>query len=95
MLSFIVRMKFSDEDRSQVTEHLRNLSEESRKEPGCAYYLAHWLEDDPSYALIYECYHDNAALEAHRASQHFQKYAVGGLYQLMRERSVENLTLVG
>ncbi len=94
MVSFTVRMKFADEDREQVTEILRNLSEASRKEPGCLNYMAHFVEDDPSYVVIYECYQDNAALEAHRSSPHFKKYAVGGLYQLMRERSVENLTLV-
>lgn len=94
MLSFIVKMKFTDEDRQQVTEFLRKLSIDSRQEPGCLNYLAHFTEDDPSLVLIYECYQDNAALEAHRSSPHFQKYAVGGLYQLMRERAVENLTLV-
>lgn len=94
MLSFIVRMKFTDEDRPKVAELLRDLSAASSKEPGCINYLAHFAEDDPSFVVIYECYRDNAALEAHRASDHFKKYAVGGLYQLMRERSVENLTLV-
>lgn len=94
MLSFTVRMKFADEDRPKVAEILRDLSAASRQEPGCINYLAHFVEDDPSFVVIYECYQDNAALEAHRASEHFKKYAVGGLYQLMRERSVENLTLV-
>jgi quinol monooxygenase YgiN len=94
MLSFTVRLKFADEDRPRVTELLRDLSAASRQEPGCVNYLAHFVEDDPSFVMIYECYKDNAALDAHRASSHFQKYAVGGLYQLMRERSVENLTLV-
>jgi quinol monooxygenase YgiN len=94
MLSFIVRMKFAEEDRQQVTEHLRGLSVASRQEPGCLNYLAHFVEDDLTSVLIYECYQDHAALEVHRSSPHFQKHAVGGLYQLMRERSVENLTLV-
>lgn len=94
MLSFIVRMKFTDEDRPKVTELLRDLGAASRQEPGCVNYHTHFVEDDPSIAVIYECYQDHAALEAHRASEHFKKYAVGGLYQLMRERSVENLTVV-
>jgi quinol monooxygenase YgiN len=41
--------------------------------------------------LIYEQYVDEKALQAHRESAHFKKYAVGGLYQRMRERAVENL----
>ncbi len=27
----------------------------------------------------------------HRESEHFKKYAVAGIYQMMRDRSVENL----
>lgn len=41
--------------------------------------------------MIYEQYKDGEALEAHRASKHFQQYAVSGLYQKMREREVEDL----
>jgi quinol monooxygenase YgiN len=41
--------------------------------------------------LIYEQYLDQKALAAHRASDHFKKHAVGGIYQKMRERTVENL----
>jgi quinol monooxygenase YgiN len=49
------------------------------------------LEGDPDTVLIYEQYQDTKALAAHRASVHFKNHAVGGLYQKMRERSVENL----
>ena len=49
------------------------------------------MEDDPDTVLIYEQYVDAKAQAAHRESEHFKKYAVGGLYQKMRERSVENL----
>jgi hypothetical protein len=33
-------------------------------------------------------------VDAHRASRHFKEYVVGGLYQLMLERQVENLMAV-
>jgi quinol monooxygenase YgiN len=45
--------------------------------------------------LIYEQYRDEQALEAHRASKHFQTAVVAGLYQLMLDRQVENLCPVG
>ena len=35
-----------------------------------------------------------AAVDAHRASPHFQQYAVGGLYQLMKERATETLDAI-
>jgi quinol monooxygenase YgiN len=49
------------------------------------------VEGDPDTVLIYEQYRDAGALEAHGQSAHFKKYAVGGLYQKMRERSREDL----
>jgi quinol monooxygenase YgiN len=44
--------------------------------------------------VIYEQYKDQQAVDAHRASPHFRDYAVGGIYQLMLDRQVENLTSV-
>ncbi len=91
MITYAVRMKFASEDRLEIVEILRGLTEASRKEPGCVSFIPHQVEDDPDTVLIYEQYSDQKALEAHRSSPHFKQYAVGGLYQKMRERNVENL----
>ena len=92
MVSFTVRMRFDDQDREQVSDLLRSLALASRQEPGCRAYVPHRVEGDPDTVLIYEQYADRAALEAHRASEHFRRYAIQGVYQLLRERSSENLT---
>jgi quinol monooxygenase YgiN len=92
MVSFTVRLKFAADERADIAETLRQLAEASRKEPGCISYIPHQVEDDPDTIVIYEQYRDQDALAAHRATPHFQKLAVGGLYQRMRERIVENLT---
>jgi len=94
MVSFIVRLRFAPEDRADVAETLRQLAAASRQEPGCVSYIPHQLEDDPDTVLIYEQYVDAKAPTAHRESEHFKKHAVAGLYQKMRERSVENLVAV-
>jgi quinol monooxygenase YgiN len=94
MLSFTVRMRFDEADHQQLTETLRNLTAASRQEPGCVSYIPHFVEGDLSTVLIYEQYADEAALDFHRASPHFHQYAIGGLYQLMKDRQVENLTAV-
>jgi quinol monooxygenase YgiN len=91
MVSYIVRFKFAPEDRAELEEILRNLAEASRKEPGCVTFVPHQLQEDPNTIVIYEQYRDDEALAAHRDSAHFKKYAVGGLYQKMKERSMENL----
>ncbi len=91
MITFIVRMRFAPEDRDDIAEILERLTEASRQEPGCVSYIPHSVEGDPDIVMIYEQYRDSAAAEAHRQSPHFQKYAVGGLYQKMLERSREDL----
>ena len=91
MISFAARMKFAQEDRADVVESLRALASATRQEPGCISYIPHHLEDDPDTVLIYEQYRDAKALAEHRESEHFKLHAVGGLYQKMRERTVENL----
>jgi len=94
MITFTVRMKFRSEDRQRVAEVLTALAEASRKEPGCATYIPHTVDGEPDTVIIYEQYRDQKAVEAHRASRHFKEWAVGGLYQMMLERQVENLTAV-
>lgn len=94
MVSFTVRMRFDDQDREQVSELLRSLALASRQEPGCLVYVPHRVEGDPDTILIYEQYANAAALDAHRASDHFRRYAIQGLYQLLRERANEDLTAI-
>jgi quinol monooxygenase YgiN len=91
MVSFTVRMQFLKEDRDRITEILRNLAIASRQEPGCVTYVPHHVDGDPETVLIYEQYRDQEAVDAHRTSPHFLQYAVGGFYQLMKERATENL----
>jgi quinol monooxygenase YgiN len=94
MLSFTVRMRFAAEDHDEIASTLTTLAHASRLEPGCISYIPHFIEADPSTVLIYEQYVDEAALEAHRNTPHFKQHAIGGLYQRMRERSIENLIAV-
>ncbi len=91
MISFMVRMRFAQENRNDVLEAVRRLAAASRQEPGCVTYIPHELAGDSSLVMIYEQYRDEAALEAHRASPHFKEHVIGGLYQWMKERSVEDL----
>jgi quinol monooxygenase YgiN len=91
MVSFTVRMTFAAEDRADVAESMRQLAAATRQEPGCVTYIPHQVEDDADTFIIYEQYVDEKALAAHRETAHFKRHAVGGLFQKMRQRSVENL----
>jgi quinol monooxygenase YgiN len=94
MVSFTVRMTFDQADREAVDEILGHLSTASRKEPGCISYVPHFVEGESCTVLIYEQYKDEAALDHHRATPHFHQYAIGGLYQKMKDRQVENLSAI-
>jgi quinol monooxygenase YgiN len=94
MISFTVRMRFETTDLDEIRGHLQALTVGSRQEPGCVSYIAHFLSDDPTTCLIYEQYKDDPALDFHRGTSHFKQHAIGGLYQCMKERHVENLVAV-
>jgi quinol monooxygenase YgiN len=94
MISFTVRMKFRTDDRERVAEMLTTLARASREEPGCVSYVPHIVDGESDTVVIYEQYKDQKAVEAHRGSPHFRDYVVGGLYQMMLDRQVENLTSV-
>jgi quinol monooxygenase YgiN len=94
MITFTVRLRFSSDDHDEIVQILRELTRASRQEPGCVSYVPHWVESDPSTVLIYEQYRDEAAVEHHRGTPHFAKYAIGGLYQKMLDRTVEDLQAI-
>ena len=74
---------------AEVVGMFKPLAEASRKEPGCLMYVAHQHRDDPTRFLVYEQYKDDAALDAHRNSPHFQQYAASGFYNHVIERQAE------
>jgi quinol monooxygenase YgiN len=60
---------------AEVTMLFAKLTEESRKEPGCAMYQVHRHKTESRRFFIYEQYKDDTALEAHRNAPHFLQYA--------------------
>jgi quinol monooxygenase YgiN len=94
MLSFTVRMTFDHGDHTEISDVLCKLTDATRQEPGCVSYIPHFVEGEACTVLIYEQYMDEPALEHHRNSPHFHQYAIGVLYQKMKERHLENLTAI-
>ena len=64
---------------AEVAGIFGKLETASRQEPGCLLYIVHRHRDNPARFFIYEQYRDEAALQAHRDSPHFQEYAVKAL----------------
>jgi quinol monooxygenase YgiN len=86
MICLAVHLLAKSGTESEVARLFRPLTEASRKEPGCLMYIVHQRKDDPRRFLVYEQYKDEAALEAHRNSPHFQQYASNGVYTMIEER---------
>jgi quinol monooxygenase YgiN len=82
----VVRMKASEGNGGRAVEIARELAEASRAEPGCRAYVPCVDPEDPSALLFFEEYDDKAAFEAHGATEHFQRLALGELFPLMESR---------
>jgi quinol monooxygenase YgiN len=76
-------------NEERVERTLLALAAEARKEPGCRAFRPTRSVDDPRVFVIYEEYDDEAALEAHSASEHFRRYVLEEGVPLLesRERS--------
>jgi quinol monooxygenase YgiN len=89
MICLAVRLLVKPGHEQQVADFFVPLTEASRKEPGCLFYVAHQHRDDPRKFLVYEQYKDDAALDAHRNSDHFKRYAADGLYKFVEQREAD------
>jgi quinol monooxygenase YgiN len=61
-----------DRYKSRLLQHTRTSLE--REPGGCLGFDVHQDCSDPALFLLIETYRDQAALEAHRSSEHFQAY---------------------
>jgi quinol monooxygenase YgiN len=61
----------------------------TRQEPGNLMYVVHRSRDNPRLFMFYEQYVDEAALDAHRSSEHFQQIAVPKGLPLVETRELE------
>lgn len=95
MICFAVSVEVEEQHWDEVRRVLAELTGHSRREPGCITYLTHQSKEDPRRFYIFERYRDEAALDAHRASEHFQRLAAGRLYKLTTgEKRIEHFEVI-
>ncbi len=82
----VVRMRVKEGEEQRAVEVVRELATATREEPGCEAYVPCVDPEDPRSLIFYEQYADNAAFESHGASEHFQRLAVGQLWDLLESR---------
>ena len=78
-----------------VIEKLREMSELVKAhEPGCVLYQISRSQENPNFLLLYEQYVDQAAVDAHRATPHFQTYILDTIIPMLEKREVAFFNLV-
>ena len=75
----------------EVLDLVARLRAASLAEPGCVSYEVYTALDAPGTLLLLEHYRDSAALDAHRASPHYQRYVIESALPLLRSRQVQIL----
>ncbi len=75
--------------QEEVAGIFGKLQAASRQEPGCLMYIVHRHRTDATRFFIYEQYRDDAALEAHRQTPHFQEYAIRALQDIGERKEGE------
>jgi len=72
MLGVIAKIKVKDGQQAQFEETAKRLvAAVNANEPGCKLYALH-KTDDPLLYVFMERYEDQAAVDAHRGSDHFK-----------------------
>lgn len=70
----VVRITAREGEEERVAAAYASLEEASRAEPGVIDWRVFRSAANPREFLLYELYHDASGLDAHRATEHFQRY---------------------
>jgi quinol monooxygenase YgiN len=87
MLALVVNFTVRAGDEAKAKEYMRIMEEHTRREPGCRQYIGHQSQEEPRHFMFYELYENEAALEQHRASSHYERFVTNGLLKLMETRA--------
>ena len=70
-----VDLDINPADMPKFLEAIKANGAASVKEPGCRTFNIHVSAKDPNHVFLYEVYDNAAALDSHRQTDHFKKYA--------------------
>lgn len=87
-----VRVRVREGSAGQAAAHLRVLRQHTVQEPGNLAYEVFRSTEHAGVFYLHERYVDQAALDAHRASAHFEEHGKNGFFPLLEERRAEYYT---
>lgn len=73
----------------EILAIVEELRPKSLAEPGCLGYEVYQSVDAPGGVLLLERYRDEAALEAHKQSEHYKTLVMARVLPLLTDRRVE------
>lgn len=72
-IGIVAKIKVADGKNAEFEAVFAELAGATRKnEPGCNFYALHKSKKDPQLYVVLENYKDQAAVDAHMGSAHFQ-----------------------
>jgi autoinducer 2-degrading protein len=86
MLVQSIHYTFAPEDGDDVEEIFRELQDASRKEAGVVQFEVARSREHPNVFALWEVYRDEAALEAHKQTEHFKRLALNGVRTMAQQR---------
>jgi quinol monooxygenase YgiN len=89
-----VRFTFAPEDADKAEAILRELRDASREEEGVVGFDVARSQENPNVFALWEQYRDDAALDAHKETDHFRRLVLDGVRPLAKERKAEQLVSI-
>ena len=94
MINVLATYRVAEGNGERVAELLTEYIALTRAEPGCVTFNAHRSLEDPAVFVLYEQYEDQAAFDAHVASEHFNGLGVEHIRPLLADRTVAMMELL-
>lgn len=91
MIIASIQFTFDSKDADTAQALFRELRDASIKEPGVVEFQVGRSEEKPNLFALWEVYRDKDAVEAHRATEHFQRLVANGVRPLAQQRSAETV----
>jgi quinol monooxygenase YgiN len=91
MLIQSIHFTFAPEDADKAESILRELRDASRKEEGVITFDVARSREKPHVFALWEAYRDAAALDAHLATEHFERLVRNGVRALAQQRNAETV----
>jgi len=87
MIVSAIQFTFANQDADTAERLLREIRAASIKEPVVVRFEVARSSDDPNVFVLWEVYRDQAAVDAHKTSEHFKRLVLEGIRPLAEQRT--------